>query len=533
MSMLQKTGFKKDAIMAFQAFAWAFALFLMVLFTSRALSAKPLVKKIGGRTWIANTTIKVAPQESAIYHASPLVYLALTGGLGEYHLQNGTFTLYYLGDDDLGSDITSLAMVNDTLWVATRKGIRLFNTRERSFTGSLTPENSPLGAENNISLVKSSDGSSLYVTSFEHIQRYDLLTRKWEDLNYAYEDLAIGEPSGNPYCLAGDGTLWVASSAHAASRGGLMRYSEPERQWTLYRGELTGVKNPKRIDISDMLLLPDSLMVLSNDRLSRLDIHQNKWSVFPAGNLPSLAASLTSAYPNIQGYYGRNMHGILEYFEKSLEDMIRLRDYHDIYFRDGVIMGLNAESFSLFEGNHAIQNVRYASEPLLFRKPLGNDGQMKALFLSNRGLELLDVPGLKLSVIKNSEYFIDKYDFYDYTALWREGFVMLSISRTPAPGEGASVRFSRLFYLDLKKETIEDKTPREVKSAEELFMAKNILYCYTDRGLMRWKDTLWVASKDKVNPPAIAPQPPTRRAVATFKGGRKVEFTPRGLFISP
>jgi hypothetical protein len=493
----------------------------------------PFTKKIGNRTWIANTTIKLTPWKSAYCLAEPSIYLALTGGLGEYNFQNGSFSLYYLGDDEQGSDITSLALVEDILWVATRKGIRLFNTRDKAFIQTLTAQNSPLGADGNISIVPDTDGIHLYVMSFEHLQRYHIKKKKWENLGYLYDEYTLGDPPSDPCCMVDDEHVWIASSAHAASKGALLRYSKKDRNWSVFRDLITGTKNPKRIDIDDMIIAPGMAALLAHDRIVRFDEKPNKWESMTTSEAEPMIQSLSSLYPAFQGHYARGTSCLMNYMAKCISDRIKLQDYVEVYVNNGLVMGLRAENFLLsrLDEKQSLPPVHFTAMPLHFNKGLGTDGLSKALLLTNRGLEILDAATMELSLLKNSEFFREKSDFYDYSSIWKGDLIFLLFKKMPESDEPRSTAYARIYIIDLKKGTLLQRNPREAKWIEEIFLYRDTPYCFTDRGAMKWRDSSWVEAREKIEWSPPPPAPPSRKTTYALKGGKKIEINSRGIVV--
>jgi len=493
--------------------------------------SRPFVRKLGSRQWIANTTIKLTPQASAFALTDTTAWCALTGGLGEYNLKNGHRAIYYMGDDDNAADITSLAAVDDTLWVATRKGIRLFNMRERVFTSTLTSQNSPLGGDNNISLAFDTAGRVLYIMSFENMQRYDVKKKKWELLNHLYTDFGVGEPAAHHLCLIGDEDVWISGSGHAASKGALFRFNRKERSWTLYRDQLTGAKNTKRVDIDDMMLGPGKLFVLARDRLARYDVKLNRWELSPPGDTESAGTSCAELFPHLLGHYMKGRDTVPGFLIKYLSPLVKLGDYQEVYFTGSRYAGLTSETLTLQGGEEEAKTIRFVPSPLCFKKALGTDGQSKVLFLTNHGLEMLETSTLELSPIRNSESLVEKSELCDYQPLWKDDSIFLVVRRIPE-GEGdPSGRLARIYTIDTKKWQIQNRTPKEVKWIDEIFVTRNNLYCYTDRSLMVWKGGLWVPTKEKVQWSASPLPPPTHRATYALKNGKKVELTPRGVMV--
>ena len=508
------------------------AVMLLCMLTTAAGQAKPYTRKLGAKQWIPNTTIKLSPWESAVAVSENTIWCALTGGLGEYNMQNGHFALYYLGDDDDGSDITSLAVTDDMLWVATRKGIRLFSLRDRSFVQTLTPQNSPLGSENNIYLTADRDTSLLYVTSFENIQRYDLKKKKWESLNHLYDDFSVGEPASRAQCLLNENDVWIGSSAHARSRGGIFRYNRKEKTWSLYRDQITGIKNTKRIDIDDMLLMPQKLFVLAGDRVSRYDAKQNKWENMSPCDYDALSAQLAESYPRIEGHYARDSNCLLSLLARAMAPHIKLTDYAEAYFTGSRIMALNPENITLYDDQGAQAGpFRLTDEPLIFRRALGSDSTSKALFLTNRGLELLDTGTMELMMIKGSESLAEKDRLWDFQSLWNDDTIFLVIKKISEQEIDGASRWARIYTIDMKKGNLQNRTPKEVKWVEELFTLKNNIYCYTDKSLMVWKNGIFTATREKIQWTAPPISPPSHRTLYTLKNGKKVEFTPRGVYV--
>lgn len=505
------------------------SLALLLMCVPSSAADTPLTQKVGDRLWIPETTIKLAPSASAVALSDKCLYFALTGGLGEYDFGNKSFSLYYLGNDEIAGDITSLALVKDTLWVATRGGIHLFSTEKKSFGRMLTTHNSPLGSDNNISLTFDAAAQELYVMSFEHIQKYDLKSGRWEDLNYLYENLKIGEPASNPFCLLDGNNVWIASGAHESSRGALFRYNKRDRVWCAYRDELTGRKNTKRIDIDDMVLMANALYVLIDDKVARYDIEDDRWEQFSLDSTGPMRNEIVSHYPGFQGHFTRDTGCLLSYIAGI--GGINLRNFRELYFGTSHAIGLNPESFSIFRGAMPNVPVRYVQMPLEIEKPLGCDGISRVLLLTNRGLEILDASSKTLQGVKKSGYFTDKGDFYDYQTVWKEGTVLLLFRKMPDPEDGKAPQFARIYLIDVKTGELTQATPGGTRWIEEIFLYKNTIYAATDKSLMKWKNNTWEVTKEKVQwiPPAA--HPPSRTQVYTLKGGKKVECGPRGILL--
>lgn len=489
--------------------------------------AAPIVRKIGNKTWIPNTTVKLFPQASAVLYSEPVLYLALTGGLGEYNTKSGEFSLYFISDNEAASDITSLALVRDLLWIATRGGIHIFNTTKKSFVRTITSRNSSLGSDDNISLIYDNAAQEMYILSFEHLQKYDLRNSKWEDLTHLYKDFNLGEPAGNPFGIQNENDLWIAAGAHAESRGGLFLYHKKDKSWALFRDELVGQKNAKRIDIDDMLLSPVSLYVLLNDTIARFDILQRKWDIFSPPALKNLHEEIWGLFSHFRGHYVQGTNCILN----TIPGHNFVGEYPEIYFYNGLTLGLRQNSFSIFKGREPAAPINYAETPIIFKRPLGSDGISKALFLTNRGLEILEVNPIELNLVKKSEYFIDKGDFCDYYAIWRDDLVFLLFRKMPDPENAKAPATAKIFTVSLKQKFLEERSPGRVKWIEDMFVYNDTLFCSTDRGLMKWVNHSWVSTKEAVKAKVTPPPPPSRCQVFSLKGGKKIEFNPRGLFI--
>jgi len=507
--------------------------FLLASALSSPLQAeeKPLVKKIGQKYWIPNTTVKIFPYASAICLTDHTLYLAMTGGLGEINLTSGAFSIYPVGDDEFSGDITSLALVDDTLWIATRRGIRLFSVKDRVITGSVTPQNSPLGDENNILFTVDREAKYLYVMSFGHAQRYDMQKKRWEDLTHLFGEHNLGEPGSNMFCTVDEANVWIAASAHDQSKGGLLRYSRKEKSWGVYRDQLAGAKNPKRIDISDLLLTPSMMLVLANEKISRYDTGKNRWDLFSQSDLSALGTQVASQYPKLTGYYCDGSHSIPGMLSSYLAEKIKLEDFKEVYFTGNGAIGLKADSVALLDGKRADPVIRYTGCPLSFERTLGCDGVSRALFLTNRGLEILDASKVELIPLKNSEFFKGRNDFYDYQCVWKGDSAFVLIKRAANSEEDQSVQFARIYMIDPVNATVTLKSPKEPKWIEDLFLYKGNIYCATDKGLMVRKDGSWASTKEKVQwtPPPFPP--PSRKIVYPLKGGRKIEWNTRGVLV--
>lgn len=501
------------------------------LFGSGISDARPLIRKIGNKYWIPNTTIKLEPQASAVFLHEQTLYFALTGGLGEYDLQNESFLVHYLGNDELGSNITSIASVDEDLWVATRRGIRIFNTREKRFTQSLTPLNSPLGSDSNLTLNLDKEKDLLYICGFESIQRYEIKKKRWEDLNFLYRDLNMGEPTSNPLCLLNDSNVWLASSAHAASKGGLLRFEKKDMVWSLIRDQLTSQKNPKRIDIADMLISNRYLFVLVNDKVARFDNNQNKWDLFNSGEMTEVGQQISGLLPEISGHYSKNSDCLLGRLIKYFNDEIKFQNFKEIYFNGKQVIGLNPDSFSVYEEKKYNQIIRYTNEPLIIKKPMGCDGVSKALFLTNRGLDLLDINTMDFLTIKESDYFKNKNEFYDYKSIWDKNNIFILARRMPDPEDPSVSIMAKIFFIDQAKWSIKQITPSNVKWIEEMFLFGNKLYCSTENSLLIWKNNQWVVTKEKVNCSIPSEDLPSRKLVYNLKGGKRIEFSSTGIMI--
>lgn len=510
---------------------WMILLSLLIFSSPLTAQEKPLIKKTGQKYWIPNTTVKTFPYASAVCCTEHVLYIAMTGGLGEINLTSSSFSIYPIGDDEQSGDITSLALIDDTLWIATRRGIRLFNTKERIIIGSVTPQNSPLGDENNILFTVDRDAKYLYVMSFGHAQRYDMQKKRWEDLTHIFSEHNLGEPGSNIICSIDDANVWIASSAHDQSKGGLLRYNKKEKSWGLYRDQLVGTKNPKRIDIADMLLAPSTMLVLTNDKIARYNMKQNRWENFPSSDLSILGPLVVSLYPRFTGYYCEDSHCLTGLVSSYLKEKIRLEEFKEVYFTGSNVIALKTDSVTLLEGKKDDSVIHYTDCPLNFERTLGCDGVSKALFLTNRGLELLDALKIEIVPLRNSEYFIGKNDFYDYQCVWKGDSAFVLIKKTAGPDEEQSVQFAKLYTIDLSKASVSLKTPKNTKWIEDLFLYKGNVYCATDKGLMVWKDDTWISTKEKVqwSPPPFPP--PSRKVVYTLKGGKKIEWNTRGVLI--
>lgn len=194
--------------------------------------------------------------------------------------------------------IAGMAILNNTLWVAMRRddGIFLFNLDQQSFAGSIkTAKDTGFGEGTNVSIIQDIFNQKIWMSSFKHLDVYDIKTGLWENLDPIFSELRIGEPSSDHKIMPDGDIIWINAPAHHRSKGGLIQLDLKRNKKVAFRKELVGSEpEPNRLDNMSLLSSPNYLWVYFDiqngynfyvavyDKKSRIWKSYNRAAIIPA-----------------------------------------------------------------------------------------------------------------------------------------------------------------------------------------------------------------------------------------------------------
>lgn len=206
--------------------------------------------------------------------------------------------------------IAGMAIVNNILWVATRRddGILLFNLDKQTFDGSIkTAKGTGFGEVANVSIIQDNFNKKIWMSSFKHLDVYDIKTGKWENLDIIFSELGIGEASSDHKIMPDGDIVWINAPAHAHSRGGLIQLDLKKNEKVLFRKELVGSENePTRLDIMSFLSSPNYLWVYFhiqngyNFQIAVYDKKNKTWKSYNRAEIVPAIELLIKELPHIK-----------------------------------------------------------------------------------------------------------------------------------------------------------------------------------------------------------------------------------------
>lgn len=222
-----------------------------------------LVVKRANGNWLPNTLL---PNGVPVYLYQGHWYSYCEGGLIRFDDINNGISVIPL--PEIKSEypaIAGMAIVNNTLWVPMRRddGIFLFNLDQQSFAGSIkTAKGTEFGEGTNVSIIQDNFNQKIWMSSFNHLDVYDIKIAKWENLDPIFSELGIGRPSSDHKIMPDGDIIWINAPAHKYSRGGLIQLDLKKNKKVAFRKELIGLESePDRLDSMSLLSSPNYLWV--------------------------------------------------------------------------------------------------------------------------------------------------------------------------------------------------------------------------------------------------------------------------------
>ncbi|KAA3616924.1 MAG: hypothetical protein D8M58_05005 [Calditrichaeota bacterium] len=208
------------------------------------------------------------------------------------------------GENLYSNRIRSIELINDTLWVgASKNGIWLFDIFRKKFIDQIIVSRNERGQINgNLKFTFDRKHNILWVPSSRRLDMYSKSTNKWLNLTDLYTDFDIGEFPGRQSILLDNENVWVISSAHAKSKGGILNYNYSTNEWKAYVEDLKE-KNSfpfTRYDQSGVWATTEYLWVMTsfggnsiaNLRLALLNKKNRHWTYFHPNDFSDLGPLL-------------------------------------------------------------------------------------------------------------------------------------------------------------------------------------------------------------------------------------------------
>jgi hypothetical protein len=271
-----------------------------------------VVKRVNG-TWLPNT---VVPDGASAFFHKGCWYSYCEGGV--IRLDPITNEISVIPLPELKSEhpkITGIVIVNKTLWVSMQSddGILLLDLEQQSPGGSIeTAKGAGFGKGSNLGMIEDTFNEKIWMSSFRHLDVYDIKTGVWENLDPLFSEVGIGEPSGNHEILPDGNIVWINAPAHKGSRGGLIQLDLKENKKAAFRKELIGSdKEPDRLDNMSLLSSPNFLwayFAIANAYNFYVAVYDKKnhiWKSYDRSAIISAIELLIRELPHIK-WVGRN-----------------------------------------------------------------------------------------------------------------------------------------------------------------------------------------------------------------------------------
>lgn len=222
-----------------------------------------LVVKRGKGNWLPNT---VLPDGASAFSHKGHWYSYCEGGL--IRLKGITHEISAIPLPELKSNypvITAIAFVNKTLWLSMQRddGILLFNVEKKRFSDAMnTAKSTGFGEGSNVRIIQDPFNEKIWMSSYKHLDVYDIKTGMWENLDPIFSELGIGQPSSHHRILPDGDIIWINAPAHKDSRGGLIQIDLKKNKKIVFRKELADSDSePDRLDFMNLLSSPNFLWV--------------------------------------------------------------------------------------------------------------------------------------------------------------------------------------------------------------------------------------------------------------------------------
>lgn len=222
-----------------------------------------LVIKRADGNWLPNT---ILPNGVPAFRHKGYCYSFCEGGI--IRVDDITNEISVIPLPELRSEypgISAIAIVDDTLWLSMQRddGILLFNTEKQSFAGSINvAKGTGFGEGSNVSIIQDTFNDKIWMSSFSHLDVYDIKTGVWENLDPVFSELEIGKPSSSHKIFPDGDIVWINAPAHRDSRGGLIQIDLKKNRKVVFRKELIGsAHEPDKLHSMDILASPNFLWV--------------------------------------------------------------------------------------------------------------------------------------------------------------------------------------------------------------------------------------------------------------------------------
>lgn len=413
--------------------------------------------------------------------------------------------------------IAGMAIVNNTLWIPMRRdeGIFLFNLDQQSFMGSLkTAKGTGFGEGANVSIIQDYDNQKIWMSSFKHLDVYDIKTGRWTNLDSIFPELGIGQPSSEHKIMPDGDMIWINAGAHARSRGGLIQIDMKRNRRTVFREELVGTMLiPDRIDRVDLLSSRNYLwayFTIQNGYNFYIAVYDKKnqtWRSYHQAAIVPAIELLIKELPHVK-WLGKNfLLGLSRIISEKFEANHPYRlDNKQLNVLTSAVDRLKAayknynidpgfENFGLY--NHSIHNsnIFEMNKPwgemkllqkinlpqIMFQRLVGTTGQNIVLETSE-GLATVDIDEKILRYLSP----LKKIDADEVDIWWSEDGKKAIIRGFNYGNEG-SADYYVFWFLDFEKMAV--KEMRNIKNIEEKpfeALPQNILLMDHKKIILQW-----------------------------------------------
>ena len=269
---------------------------------------KPFVVDLPTEKWIPNTVLL---EGFPVFFYKGRWYLCCEGGLIRFNSLTGKFFIYSL--PPLKSEyprISGMARVSGTLWISIQRdeGILIFDLETQSFAESLSmAKGAGFGEGTNLDIMQDSYNEKIWVSSFKHLDVFDLKTNIWQSLDATFADLGVGQPSSWHKVFPDGEVVWVNASAHKYSQGGLIKFDCKNNKNGVFRKELVGSdRGPERLDWMWLISSPNFLWVYFslynayNFYIGVYDKHNNTWKSYSREKIIPALELLVKELPHVK-----------------------------------------------------------------------------------------------------------------------------------------------------------------------------------------------------------------------------------------
>lgn len=193
----------------------------MFLSATNAYAIKLHSEKVGNTTWIPITQTEQGLRAIKI---GPKFYYAVTGGLAVWDTSVGRMAIVPFDDQMNLSEIRGLELVQGQIWLVGRNsGIHVFDPVTGKFKEHFAIGERGEGYNANMKSVYDPFANAIWFGHVLNVDRYDIATRQWKNLNSVFQAQGIGKPGSDPNFIISKDGVWIVGQKHATSSGTTLR----------------------------------------------------------------------------------------------------------------------------------------------------------------------------------------------------------------------------------------------------------------------------------------------------------------------